>query len=129
MATLCPSVLAALAHDSPPGENQLSSLSFSERHLKLERYLGKWLQHGWPNRRDQEWRRRRRQRRDDVEFVMRTAGEKERGNERKIYHSYREDCRRRAAVLLFLERVIDPPENQLSPRMALSGVFLPGLQN
>ena len=68
-----------------------------------------------------------------MEFVMRTisttAGEKERGNERKIYHSYREDCRRRAAVLLFLERVIDPPENQLSPRMALSGVFLPGLQN
>ena len=108
MATLCPSALAALAHDSPPGENQLSSLSFSERHLKLERYRGKWLQHGWPNRRDREWRRRQRRRgicnEDYLDLCRR---ERERG-ENIPFLSRR---------LLFLERdgVIDPEENQLSP--------------
>ena len=47
-----------LSH-SPPGKNQLSSLSFS---LSLKRrwgghYRGKWLEQDWPNRRDQERRR------------------------------------------------------------------------
>ena len=53
-----PSLARRLSH-SPPGKNQLSSLSFSLSLSEEEvgRYRGKWLEQDWPNRRDQERRR------------------------------------------------------------------------
>ena len=112
MATLCRTdANGAAVSNSPPGQNQLSSLFIPNAAPWADSPAGAI----WAIGRNEdgliEAAAAEGGGEDDVEFVTKTISTfQERENERNKYTSL---IAKTAAVLLFRERVIDPQENQL----------------